>query len=108
MNLMSEDCYPLNAVVAIVLELSLLLSKSFLFLYPCSSVCIRGSNAYIRLKRADSAAAIPPGVGPGDAGARVRLREVRRARALRGGLVPANQNRGWGWRCGIRVRRAGA
>src|SRR5579863_8051414 len=65
-------------------------------------------TAFIRRRQADSGAAIPPEAAPGAAGARARLREVRRARALRGGRVPANQNRESDWRCGSRVRHAGA
>src|SRR6266576_3155868 len=64
-----------------------------LFLYPCSSVCIRGFRAITRLTRVDIAAAILAEAGRGGAGAPAPRRGIRRATAPRGARVRAGRSR---------------
>src|SRR2546423_14347545 len=79
-----------------------------LFLYPCSSVCIRGLKTLTRLTQADIAAAILAEAGRGGAGAPAPRREIPRATAPRGARVREGRNRAADSRCENRGRHAGA
>src|SRR6195256_1067193 len=79
-------------------------SKVVLFLYPCSSVCIRGFKALTRLTRVDIAAAILAEAGRAGAGAPAPRRGIPRATAPRGARVRAGRSRAADSRCEIRVR----
>src|SRR5258708_39481492 len=68
-------------------------SRSLLFLYQCSSVCICGFKAFIQPTQADSAAAIPVGAGRAGAGALAPRREFRRATMPPGARVRAARSR---------------
>src|SRR5882762_11759335 len=83
-------------------------SRVVLFLYPCSSVCIRGSKALTRRTPAGTAAAILAEAGRAGAGAPAPRRGIRRATAPRGARVREGRNRAADSRCEIRVRHAGA
>src|SRR6267378_4592301 len=83
-------------------------SKVVLFLYPCSSVCIRGFKALTRRTPADIAAAILAEAGRAGAGAPAPRRGIPRATAPRGARVRAGRNRAADSRYGSRVRHAGA
>src|SRR5882762_10445736 len=83
-------------------------SKVVLFLYPCSSVCIRGFKTLTRRTPADIAAAILAEAGRAGAGAPAPRRGIPRATAPRGARVRAGRNRVGDSRCESRVRHAGA
>src|SRR6267143_3755128 len=83
-------------------------SKVVPFLYPCSSVCIRGFKALTQLTRVDIAAAILAEAGRGGAAAPAPRRGIPRATAPRGAQVRAGRNRVGDSRYESRVRHAGA
>src|SRR5712664_3962544 len=104
----NQDRLNSDSTTLVVLRCYFPSSKVVPFLYPCSSVCIRGFKALTRLTPADIAAAILAEVGRAGAYAPAPRRGIPRATAPRGARVRAGRNRAADSRCESRVRHAGA
>src|SRR6266478_5355340 len=102
----SQDRSNSDSTTLRVLECYSLSSRSLLFLYQCSSVFICGFPPITPPRRADSAAAIPEGVGREGAGGRAPRREFPPATTPRDAPVRATRSRAGDSRYENRVRRA--